>query len=234
VFLDWLAVPAGREWLDVGCGNGAFTERVTARCSPSRIVAVDPSEGQLAFARTRLRNPVVTFQTASAQDLPFADSTFDAAVMALVLSFIPNPAKAVAELARVVRAKGWTGAYMWYGKEMRHPIQPMYAALVSMGVTPPTMPSPEAANRDNMQSMWRAAGFESIETRVVTVQIEFADFDEFWRSNFVQVGPLGSAIAKLSQQEGEELKWRVREQLGQGQGPIAYEVSANAVKGRRA
>ena len=43
-FLDWLDVPRGLRWLDIGCGNGAFTEEVVARCSPSSVMAIDPSD----------------------------------------------------------------------------------------------------------------------------------------------------------------------------------------------
>jgi ubiquinone/menaquinone biosynthesis C-methylase UbiE len=53
-FLDWLSPARGLRWVDVGCGNGAFTELLVERCAPREVQAIDPSEGQLAFARTRL------------------------------------------------------------------------------------------------------------------------------------------------------------------------------------
>ncbi len=56
-FLEWLAPAAGWRWLDVGCGNGAFTELVVARCAPRAVSGIDPSEAQLAFARTRPSAP---------------------------------------------------------------------------------------------------------------------------------------------------------------------------------
>src|SRR5262245_338551 len=101
-FLEWLALPKGLRCLDVGCGNGAFTEVLVAHAAPAGVVGVDPSEGQLAFARTRPGTSGATFQTADAQALPFPDRSFDAALMALVISFVPDPAKAVREMARVV------------------------------------------------------------------------------------------------------------------------------------
>src|ERR1700761_526229 len=52
-FLDWLAPESRRQWLDVGCGNGAFTETIIERCNPASMQGIDPSEEQLAFARTR-------------------------------------------------------------------------------------------------------------------------------------------------------------------------------------
>src|SRR3954464_10095495 len=92
-FLDWLAIPNGLRWLDVGCGNGAFTEVMIARSAPASVAAVDPSEGQLAYARTRPEAKLAEFKVADAQALPFGDASFDVAEMALVISFVPDAAK---------------------------------------------------------------------------------------------------------------------------------------------
>jgi ubiquinone/menaquinone biosynthesis C-methylase UbiE len=53
IFLDWLSAPPGLKWIDVGCGNGAFTELIVERCAPIEVQGIDPSEGQLAFAQKR-------------------------------------------------------------------------------------------------------------------------------------------------------------------------------------
>ena len=109
-FLDWLALPKRLTWLDVGCGNGAFTETLIAKNAPGEVIGIDPSEGQLAYARTRPGTKLAKFQTAGAQDLPFPDNSFDAAVMPLVISFVPDPVKAVGEMKRVVRPGGTVAA----------------------------------------------------------------------------------------------------------------------------
>ena len=101
-FLDWLAPESGLRWLDVGCGNGAFTEMIVERCAPVSVHGIDPSEAQLAFARTRPASRVAQFRQGDAMALPFPDDTFDAAVMPLVIFFVPDPARGVAEMARVV------------------------------------------------------------------------------------------------------------------------------------
>ena len=111
-FLDWLNAPKNLKWLDVGCGNGAFTEVLIARCSPASVIGVDPSEGQLAFARDRPGTKGAEFRIADAQALPFPNDSFDAATMALVIVFVPDPLKAARELARVVRPGGVAATYM--------------------------------------------------------------------------------------------------------------------------
>ena len=104
IFLDWLAPPLGLRWIDIGCGNGVFTELLVERCSPVEVQGIDPSEGQLAFARTRPASRLAKFRQGDAMALPFADSSFDAAVMALVLVFVPDPAKGISEIDPSKRA----------------------------------------------------------------------------------------------------------------------------------
>jgi ubiquinone/menaquinone biosynthesis C-methylase UbiE len=100
-------------WIDVGCGNGAFTELLVEQCSPIQVEGIDPSEGQLAFARTRPSVHPASFIKGDAMALPFDAHTFDAAVMELVLVFVPNPRKGVDEMVRVVRPGGTVATYMW-------------------------------------------------------------------------------------------------------------------------
>src|SRR3712207_3794143 len=112
-FLEWLTPESGLRWLDVGCGNGAFTEMLAGRCAPASVHGVDPSEAQLAFARARPAARLAEFRRGDAMALPFTDDTFDAAVMPLVIFFVPEPARGVAEMARVVRPGGTVSAYAW-------------------------------------------------------------------------------------------------------------------------
>src|SRR5207244_6398203 len=94
-FLDWLAPRPRLRWLDVGCGNGAFTEMLAQQCAPVSAKGIDPSEEQLAYARTRPAACVAQFHRGDAMALPFPDGTFDAAVMPLVIFFVPDPARGV-------------------------------------------------------------------------------------------------------------------------------------------
>jgi len=100
IFLDWMAVPKGMRWLDVGCGNGAFTETVIARCAPTEVNGIDPSDAQIAYARTRAAAKIAQFRIGDAQALPYDDASFDVAAMAMVISFIPDAAKAACPFSK--------------------------------------------------------------------------------------------------------------------------------------
>src|SRR5260370_15806685 len=102
IFLDWLAPPSGLRWIDVGCGNGAFTELVVERCAPAEVQGIDPSEGQLAFARARPAARVAAFRQGDAMALPFSADRLDAAVLALVIFLVAHPVNGVSAMAPLV------------------------------------------------------------------------------------------------------------------------------------
>jgi ubiquinone/menaquinone biosynthesis C-methylase UbiE len=232
-FLRWLEVPPNMRWLDSGCGNGAFTEEIAARCAPASIHGVDPSDGQIAFARKRPVAQHADFAIGDAQALDFADQSFDAAIMALVVAFLPDPAKAVRELARVTRPGGWVATYMWDLPGGGAPIAPVGAAMKSLGIGPLIRPNEDASREQSLRDYWQQAGLAAVETRVIEIEVAFADFADFWASNSMPVGPAGVMISKMPPQQREQVQARLRESLPTtADGRIAYRAFANAVKGR--
>lgn len=232
-FLAWLAPPGGLHWLDVGCGNGAFTEELMAHCAPAAMTAIDPSGEQLAYARTRPGIGLAQFHLGDAQDLPFAPASFDAAAMALVIAFVPDPQKAVAEMARVVRPGGLVAAYMWDLRGGGVPTSPVAAAARTLGVAPSMQPNAEAARCEVMEEMWRGAGLAAVETTTLKIPVSYPGFDDFWESNTLPVGPTGKMIAGLPPETRAAIRDLLREQMRPGpDGRISYEARANAVKGK--
>jgi ubiquinone/menaquinone biosynthesis C-methylase UbiE len=232
-FLDWLDAPANLKWIDIGCGNGAFTELLIARSAPLSVMGIDPSEGQIAFARTRPGAKLAEFRICDAQALPFPDSSFDAASMALVISFLRDPNKAAAEMARVVRRGGIVATYMWdFLDGGGTPLTPLGVAIQSLGLPPLARPNPEASRRETLRKIWEQAGLRSVETKAIRIRISFSNFDDYWTSNSLAVGPSGKALAEMSAEQREQVKARLREQLPiAADGTIAYDAVANAVKG---
>jgi len=232
IFLDWTASPPGLRYVDVGCGNGAFTELLIERCKPVEVQGIDPSEGQLAFARTRPGAHLAKFQHGDAMALPFDENTFDVATMALVIFFVPEPAKGVAEMVRVVKAGGLVAAYAWDVFGGGFPLEPYQAELQAMGITPLRPPSVDASRMEVLQRLWADAGMKEIETRVIKVQRSFANFDECWSTSML-TGTIAPIVAKMSADTIETLKARLRVRLpADSAGRITYGAYANAIKGR--
>jgi SAM-dependent methyltransferase len=231
--LDWLDVPKAMRWLDAGCGNGAFTEEIFSRCAPAAVSAIDPSEEQLAYARSRPATKTAEFRVGDAQSLPFADNSFDVGIMALVISFLPEPDKAAAELRRVVRGGGWVATYMWDFAGGGSPVYPLNKAMKSLGWDAALPPNPMASRREAMQASWEKAGLEFVETEVIRIPVVFSDFDDFWSSTTLPVGPQGKLIDRMSVDEKKTLRARLHDDVpAAADGRIAYEAFANAVKGR--
>ena len=231
-FLDWLALPPGLRCIDIGCGNGAFTELLIAHCRPVEVQGVDPSEGQLAFARSRPGVGVAKFQQGGAEALPFADKSFDAALMALVIFFVPNPAKGVAEMKRVTRPGGVIAAYAWDIFNGGFPLEPLQAELRALGQQYMLPPSAEVSRLPALRRVWEEAGLDAVETREFTVRRTFVNFDEVW-STSLSSPSTGGTIAKMAPADVTTLKTRLRNRLpADASGRITYSARANAVKGR--
>jgi len=232
IFLTWLAPEPGLRWIDVGCGNGAFTALLMQHCAPAETHGIDPSKAQIAFARGRPDAAGAVFQIGDAVALPFADGRFDAATMALAISFVPDPARGVAEMARVVRPGGTVATYMWDGTNGGSPFHPIQAEIRDQGISLPTPPSANASRMEALQALWTGAGLESVDTKAVTVQRIFADFDAFW-SVSTRMGNIQPALAAMTPDEVARLQGRVRMRLpADAEGRIAYAARANAIKGR--
>jgi len=231
-FLDWLAPKPGLRWLDVGCGNGAFTEMLVERCAPASVHGIDPSEAQLAYARARPASHIAQFRQGDAMALPFPDDMFDAAVMPLVIFFVPEPAKGVAEMVRVVCPGGTVAAYAWDMLGSGFPYEALRNEMRGMGIVVPMPPSPDASRMDSMRDLWTGAGLVAIEKRELTVQRTFADFDDYWTT--ILGGPsVGPQLATMASDDIALLKTRMRALLrADATGRITCSARANAVKGR--
>jgi ubiquinone/menaquinone biosynthesis C-methylase UbiE len=231
-FIDWLGAPRGLNWVDVGCGNGAFTEVLIERCAPAAVSAIDPSPGQVAYARSRVQGQKADYQVGDAQALPYPDKSFDAAAMALVIIFIPDAQKAVAEMARVVKPGGLVATYMW-DIPGGLPMAPMYAAMKAAGFQLPAPPGSPNSHLPQLQALWQGAGLVALETTTFRIPVVFADFDEFWATNTMDVGPMAKAIAGMAPDARAEFRTRLAKSLpADASGRVAIEAYANAIKGR--
>jgi len=232
IFLDWLAPGPGLRWIDVGCGNGAFTQLIVERCAPAAVQGIDPSDAQLAFARTRPAVRLAEFRRGDAMALPFSQASFDAAVMALVIFFVPDPEKGVAEMARVVSPGGSVAAYAWDLFGGGFPMEPIQAEMRAMGLKPVLPPSAGVSRMESLRELWSAAGLDAVETREITVNRTFPDFDDFWTTSLLSPS-LRARFAELPPGDLESLRTRVHAGMpADAAARIACSARANAVKGR--
>ena len=164
--------------------------------------------------------------------LPFPDERFDAATMALVIFFVPQPAKGVAEMARVVRPGGVVAAYAWDMQGGGFPMTPILEEVRTLGKETQGPPSVEASRMESMRKLWSDAGMEAVETRKITVQRTFADFEDLWTAS-TGAGSVQATVEALSRSEAENIKTRLRATFpADAEDRITQSGFANAIKGR--
>jgi SAM-dependent methyltransferase len=230
-FLRWLAPAPGQRWLDVGCGNGAFTELVATRCAPAALHGIDPSAAQLAFARTRPALRDADLREGDAMALPYSDHSIDVAVMPLVIFFVPAPATGVAEMARVVAPGGLVAAYAWDMHGGGFPYHVLQREMRELGAIVPAPPSPESSRRDVLHDLWRGAGLVDVEMQEFTVHRTFASFDAYW-DIIAGWATIGRTLSTMSAEAIARLQDRLRKSLpADADGSMTYAATANAVKG---
>jgi SAM-dependent methyltransferase len=236
-FLSWLAAPPERRWLDVGCGTGALSATILAQAAPREVAAIDPSAGYVAYARQQVQDSRVRFEVGDARALPYATGTFDAVVSGLVLNFVPEPERALAELARVCRQGGVVAAYVWdYAGRMelmRHfwdaavALDPAAVELDEGRRFPLCQPGPLA-------DLWRGAGLADVEVRAIDVPTLFRDFDDYWSPFLGGQAPAPGYAMSLDAERRPRLRERIRAELPvQSDGSIQLIARAWAARGTR-
>jgi ubiquinone/menaquinone biosynthesis C-methylase UbiE len=231
VFLEWLAPPQNACWLDVGCGTGVFTRLILDTSSSAEVFAVDSEPAQIDHARRELAGTRASFRIADACALPFAQSMFDIVATALVINFIPDRSKAVAEMRRVARPGGLLAGYVWDFAAEASPSWPLRRALQECGFEVPPVPGARDSSLDRLHSLFEQAGLESIATRSIDVAVPFSDFETFWRAQTPSYSPTTKLVATMTATESARLIEAVRDALPiTPSGQIQYVARANAIR----
>jgi ubiquinone/menaquinone biosynthesis C-methylase UbiE len=234
LFLDWLSLPSGLKWLDVGCGTGAFTEILKQSSGASEIVAIDPSTAQISYAQSRNSAEGIQFQVADARSMPFDNERFDVAASALVLNFIPDREKALAEMRRVVRRGGTAAAYVWDFANRRGTSQHLHSAVMELegpGYRPAEL-NAESTTQESLKALFEAAGLTDVVTRSFEISVTHRDFDDYWDSHTKFTSPIASHIQSMTEENRHRLKQTVKAKLPiDDHGAISFTARVNAVRG---
>ena len=221
-FLSWLALPAGKRWLDVGCGTGALCGAILEHAAPASVTGVEPSEGFLATARENLGTRA-RLELGSATQIPLPGGVADVVVSGLVLNFVPEKEAALAEMRRVCAKGGTIAAYVWdYADKMELMVHFWRAAVET---------DPSAAEKaesirfkickpDALTALFEGAGLQRVETCAVDVPTVFRDFDDFWQPFLGGQGPAPAYAMSLDESARARLREHLRATL-----PIAADGS---------
>ena len=223
------------EVLDVGCGTGALTFAIAGKDSVSKITGVDPSEGFLTYARSKTIDPRIQFEIGDAQNLGFADASFDQCLALLVMRFVPDATKAVKEMRRVTRSGGLVATAMWDttgGNELNDSL--FDAALMIDPNAPQEKNTPGFyGTSEELKSLWMTAGLEKIEVKNIAFRCGFNSFNDFWQPLTEGQGPNGAYLRSLADDHRRALRDQLRQNVcgDRTDEPFKLNAKAWAVRG---
>jgi SAM-dependent methyltransferase len=224
---DLARLRAGDRALDVGCGPGALTTELVARLGTESVAAVDPSETFVAAAREH--HPGIDVRRAAAEELPYPDDAFDAALAQLVVHFMTDPVAGLREMARVTRSEGVVAACVWDHAGERSPLAPFWRAARELDLGTEDESALSGARQGHLVELFEAAGLRQVEESVVEARVEYATFDDWWEPFGFGIGPAGASYAALNPSERERLRERCEELVPPA--PFVLESVAWAARG---
>jgi SAM-dependent methyltransferase len=233
--IDVAGVERGHRALDVGCGTGALAEALAALLGAESVAAVDLSPASVEKCARRV--PGADVRVARAEELPFGDGQFDAALAQLVVPWMSDPPRGVAEMCRVVRPGGVVAACTWDFATGMTMLRTFWDAAVAVdrrrAMQAGALDRTRLCDRDELRELWARIGLLEIEAGELLVGADYADFDDFWSPFPAGVGGSGRYCASLDEQGREALRAEVRRRLGSPTGPFRLTARAWYVRGRQ-
>ena len=218
---DLAGISSGQHVLDVGCGPGALTAELVRRLGSAAVSAVDPSEPFVAAVQER--HPEVTVRRASAEELPFPNETFDAALAQLVVHFMADPVTGLRQMARVTRKHGVVAACVWDHAGGQGPLSLYWDAARELDPDVEDESELAGAREGHLTELFEAAGLHEVQETHLAVSVEHPTFEDWWEPFKLGVGPAGDYAARLDPKRQAELRERCREKL-----PAPFVLTARA------
>jgi len=230
-FADAAGIESGQTAIDVGCGPGALTAELARRLGPGNVAAVDPSEPFVAACRRR--NPGADVRLAGAEELPYPEGRFDAALAQLVLHFVDDPDAAAREMRRVVRSGGIVAACVWdFGGGMTM-LRSFWDAARACDPSAPDEAETRRFGRDGeIAELFVAAGLRDVASGALDVAAAYEDFDDLWMPFTTGTGPAGLYVASLDSRQQARLREGLRLRVDQPDGPFTLTARAWFATGR--
>lgn len=225
-FLTFAGIQPGQRVLDVGCGPGALTSLLVTRLGAGHVAAVDPSPPFVAAAAARCHGADV--RRGVAEDLPFPDDSFDAALAQLVVHFMRDPVKGLRQMGRVTRPGGTVAACVWDLAGGTAPLSAFWSAVRELDPHADDESGLPGTREGHLKELCAEAGLAVQEEAALTVSVPYESFSEWWEPYTLGVGPAGDYVARLDERRRARLRARCEELFPDG--PFEVDATAWAVR----
>jgi ubiquinone/menaquinone biosynthesis C-methylase UbiE len=234
-YIPFAGVKNGDRVLDVGTGTGSLAAALEASMPASEVIGVDPSEGFVAYAQRNAKSARVHFEVGDAQALKFKDASFDNSLALLVLNFVPDHDKAIAEMRRVTRPQGIVSACVWDYDSGMQMLRFFWDEAVALDPTvePKDERHMKLSRQGQLGDLWKQAGLINIEEKPLVIDQTYSSFNDYWEPFTKGAGPGGAYVLSLSEDRRQQLEGRMRKRLlGDRQdGPFMLTAKAWCVRG---
>jgi SAM-dependent methyltransferase len=234
-FVSWLSVRPDANWLDVGCGTGALAEAISAGAHPASVVACDPSEPFIEYARRHHSDPRISFVVAGVGQLPSRPGGFDSVSSLLALNFFPRPGDAIEEMRRITAANGVVSACVWdYAGRMEF-LRCFWDSVAALDAPASELDEGRrfpSCRRDALASLFHESDLADVVCDSIEIPTRFASFADFWQPFLGGTGPAPSYVAGLATPQREALAARLERSLPRERdGAISLVARAWVVRG---
>jgi len=207
-FVSWLGARSDAHWLDVGCGTGALSEAICSCARPASVVACDPSESFIDYARQRHVDPRVSFVVTGIGNLPTRPGGFDSVTSALALNFFPKPEVAIDEMHRISATGGLVSACVWDYAGRMELLRRFWDAAAAVDSKARDLDEGgrfPICRPDALEALFRGGGLREVVCQSIEITTRFSDFADFWAPFLGGTGPAPSYVASLQSRQREAL-----------------------------
>ena len=215
LYIAFASVKDGQRVLDVGTGTGALASALETAMTSSELVGIDPSEGFINYAKKNAESGRASYEVGDAQALRFSDASFDQTMSLLVMNFIPDHDKAIAEMRRVTRPRGVVSSCVWDYNAGMQSLRFFWDEVVALdpAMAPKDERNMKLTREGQLGELWRKAGLVNVQEKPLVIDQAFGSFDDYWGPFLAGVGPGGAYVASLTDERRRQLESRMRKRL---------------------
>jgi ubiquinone/menaquinone biosynthesis C-methylase UbiE len=236
-FIDWLEIPSGQAWLDVGAGTGILSQLILQKASPIKVLGIDSSEQLIEFARQQIQEERLEFRIGDALNLPIEEPQFDVAVAGLVLNFLSSPPQAVKSMSQAIKNGGTVAAYVWDYSGQMEMMRHFWNAAIAVDPAASEMDSGQRftiCEPNNLRALFESADLKAVELIPIDVQTRFKNFDDYWLPFLGAQGSVSKYLGGINDESRNAIREQLQKQLPiNNDGEIPLVARAWAVKGRK-